>query len=265
MSQQLTTGFSRRIASIATAGAIAFGGVALMAPTAAADDFERTPNEVIEQIEAQSWPVYSVDQPGPSVDIEFFLYFLNDLGYITQNPGQEFTEEVEATVLAFEEGEGIDVDGVHDSQNWIKIRNMHFPTEADAYQLGDRGHAIIGIQVLLNEKFDAGLDVTGHYNEATEDAVSEAQEEIGIGVDGAFGWLSYKGVVTFQDEGGRADSAQTPTEEAPVEEAPAEQAPAEGAEIAEDVEAAEDTDAAEGVEAAEDAERAEELDGARGY
>ena len=169
MSKHLITGLPRRIASIATAGAIALGGAALMAPTAAADDLERTPPEVVERIEAQSWPRYSVDEPGPSVDIEAALHFLNDLGYITQNPGQEFTEEVEATFLAFEEGEGLDVDGVLHSQDWIKIRNMHFPGEFDSYQLGDRGHAVIGIQVLLNGKFDAGLTTDGYYDEDTED------------------------------------------------------------------------------------------------
>lgn len=242
MSKHVITGYSRRIASLATAGTVVFGGVALMAPTAAADDLERTPTEVIERIEAQDWPRYSVDEPGPSVDVIALQYFLNHLGYVSLEPTEEFTEEFEEVVLDFEENEGIDINGEVDSQDWIKVRNLHFPTEADAYQEGDRGFGVVAVQALLNEKFDAGLDLDGRYEEDTVAAVEAAQEELGIGVDGAFGWLSYRGVITHQN-GGDADARA----QAPVEEAPAEQAPAEDA------------------EGTEDAERAEGLEGQRGY
>lgn len=247
MSKHLITGLSRRIASLTTAGAIALGGVALMAPTAAADDYERTPNEVIERIEAQPWPVYSVDQPGPSVDIEFAQHFMSHLGYITADPGREFTDEVEEKVIEFEEGvETIPVNGVLESTTWVKIRNMHFPSEADSYQEGDRGYAVLGIRAILNEKFGASLDEDNTlYDEATADAVEEAQRELGLRPDRAFGRLSYKGVVTYQGGESRDGSVQAPAEEAPVEEAPAEDA--------------------EDAEDAEEAERVEELDGARGY
>jgi hypothetical protein len=268
MSKHVITGFSRRIASLATAGAFALGGVALMAPTAAADDFEGTPDEVIERIEAQSWPVYSVDQPGPSVDIEFAQHFMSQVGYITSDPGREYTEEVEAKVLEFEEGVGtIEVNGVLESETWIKIRNMNFPGEFDSYQQGDRGHAVLGIKAILNEKFGAELDESDPlYDADTVTAVRAAQEELGLRPDGAFGRLSYKGAVTYQ-EGGETDAnAQSPVEEAPAEQAPAEEAEG-GADTADTADAADaaDAEAAEGNRNAEGAERAEELEGARGY
>ena len=217
MSKYVITGRSQRFASLTAAGAVALGGVALMAPTAAADDLERTPTEVVERIEAQEWPRYSVDEPGPSVDVIALQYFLNHLGYVTLEPTEEFTEEFEEVVLDFEESEGIDVNGEVDSQDWIKVRNLHFPTEADAYQKGDRGFGVVAVQALLNEKFDAGLELNGRYEEETVAAVEDAQEELGIGVDGAFGRLSYRGVITHQN-GVDADArAQAPAEEAPGE------------------------------------------------
>jgi hypothetical protein len=240
MSQQLIAGLTHRIATFVTAGAIALAGVALTAPTAAADDYDRTPDEVIERIEAQSWPVYSVDQPGPSVDIEFAQHFMSQLGYITSNPGREFTEEVEAKVVEFEEGvETIPVNGVLESETWIKIRNMNFPGQFDSYKRGDRGHAVVGIKVILNEKFGAGLNEgSALYDAATVEAVRAAQAELGLQPDGAFGRLSYKGVVTYADGGARDAGAQSPVEEAPAEEAeqtgeaPAQEAPAEELETA---------------------------------
>ncbi|WP_017587261.1 peptidoglycan-binding protein [Nocardiopsis ganjiahuensis] len=267
MSQQLITGFSRRIASFATAGAIALGGVALMAPSASADDYERTPSEVIERIEAQSWPVYSVDQPGPSVDIEFAQHFMSQLGYLTPDPGREFTEDVEAKVVEFEEGvETISVNGVLESETWIKIRNMNFPGQFDSYQRGDRGHAVLGIKAILNEKFGAELDEENTlYDAATVEAVKAAQSELGLAPDGAFGRLSYKGIITYQEGESAAADVQAPVEKAPAEEAPAEEAPVEEAPAEEaPVEQAPAEDA-EGSGEAADAERAEELEGTHGY
>ena len=231
MSEHFTGGAVRRIATLATAGIVALSGAALLAPSASADDLDRTPDEVIEQIEAQSWPDYSIENPGPSVDIRFALSFLNDLGYVTPNPGDEYTEDVEATIAEFDSGEGLNDDSTLESQTWIKIRNLHFPSEADSYQLGERGWAVIGIKAILNEKFGADLDESSAlYDEATEAAVEAAQEELGIGVDGAFGWLSYKGVVTHQAEEGADASA----DDAVVVEPPAEAA--DGAEGAEETE-----------------------------
>ena len=220
MSEYFTSAVARRIATLATAGVVALSGAVVLAPTASADDFERTPAEVIERIEAQSWPNYSMESPGPSVDIRFALSFLNDLGYITPDPGEEFTEEAEATIIEFDTGEELDDDQTLESETWIKIRNMHFPTEADAYQEGDRAWAVVGIKAILNEKFGADLDETsGLYDEATAEAVRAAQEELGIGVDGAFGRLSYKGVVTHEGGGEEeAEATDEVTAERPVEE-----------------------------------------------
>ncbi|MFE0267424.1 peptidoglycan-binding protein [Nocardiopsis alba] len=196
MPEQLTSGIARRVASLATAGAFALGSVVMLAPPAAADDYERTPVEIISQIEARSWPQYSVGNPGPNVDVQAALLFLNGLGYITQNPGCLYNDRAESTVRNFERREGITVNGVLDSTTWVKIRNMHFPTEADAYKRGDRGWGVLAVKVLLNSKYNAGLSLHEYYDAATENAVRNAQRSLGIGVDGAFGRLTYKGTIT---------------------------------------------------------------------
>ncbi|HJE61370.1 MAG TPA: peptidoglycan-binding protein [Nocardiopsis listeri] len=204
MSEYLTSGIARRAVSLATAGFIAFGGVVMIAPTASADDYERTPAEVIEQIEARAWPVYSVDQPGPSEDIRAVQYFLAALGHnIPEEPGDEFDEEVEALILAFEEEAGtIEENGVLETETWVKLRNTLFPTEADAFQVGDQGPAVVAIKILLNAKFGADLDEGDDvYDEDTAAAVEEAQEESGIGVDGAYGRMTFKCSITKPEVG----------------------------------------------------------------
>lgn len=240
MSEYLNSDFARRVVSLATAGFIAFGGVVMVAPTASADDYERTPDEVIEQIEARSWPVYSVDQPGPSEDIRAVQYFLAALGHnIPEEPGDEFDEEVEALILAFEEEAGtIEENGVLESQTWVKLRNTLFPSEADAYQVGDQGPAVVAIKILLNAKFGADLDETDDvYDEDTAAAVEAAQEESGIGVDGAYGRMTFKCSITKPeagapgekcvDEGASADEESVVDEELePVEESDDEKTPA---------------------------------------
>ncbi|GHC88305.1 hypothetical protein GCM10007079_33160 [Nocardiopsis terrae] len=95
---------------------------------------------------------------------------------------------------------------------------MHFPARSDAYRLGDRGHAVLGIKAVLNEKFNADLDTgSALYDQATVDAVKMAQKELGIGADGAFGRLTYKGSVTYEAGEARSGAAQAPAEQAPAE------------------------------------------------
>ena len=220
MSKHRFAGLARRIACVTAAGAVARAGMALMAPTASADDIERTPAEVLERIDAQAWPNYNLENPGPSVDIRFALSFLNDLGYITPDPGEEYTEEVDALIAEFDSDFELNEDNTLESQTWIKIRNLHFPGEFDSYSVGDRGWAVVGIKSILNEKFGADLEENnGLYDEATAEAVEAAQEELGIGVDGAFGWYTYKGVVTHEGGADADAAAQAPAEEAPAEDA----------------------------------------------
>ncbi|SIO89290.1 peptidoglycan-binding protein [Nocardiopsis sp. JB363] len=242
MSEYLTSGIARRAVSLATAGFIAFGGVVMLAPTVSADDYERTPDEVIEQIEARAWPVYSVDQPGPSPDIDAAVYFLNSLDYDLPDdfdPGDEYSEGVAEMVSQFEADAGtIEENGVLETETWVKLRNTLFPTEADAFQIGDEGPAVIAIKFLLNAKFGADLDVTDDvYDEDTAAAVEVAQEESGIGVDGAYGRMTFKCSITkpevgvpeekcvdeeaLTDEGSVDDEELEPVEESDDEKAPA--------------------------------------------
>ncbi|MEU2946392.1 peptidoglycan-binding protein [Nocardiopsis alba] len=221
MSEQFSSGIARRAISLATAGAFVFGGMFMLAPTASADDLDRTPAEVIEQIEARAWPEWSVDNPGPNIDILAAQYFLSHLGFETERPGCLFTEEVEATVIAFEEDAGtIPVDGVLDVDTWVKMRNELFPSEADGIRPGDQGDAVRALQSLLNGKYDAGLDIDGFYGPETEEAVREVQRGAGIGVDGIYGRLTFKETITEQVENGCVSIPELT--ERPVE-APAEE------------------------------------------
>lgn len=237
MSMHLTSGIARRVGSLATAGIVALSGAVVLAPTAAADDYERTPDEVIERIEALPWPVYSIDQPGPSPDIRFAQYFLDELGYPINSPGTLFGEETEELIINFDADHELTDDATLESQTWVKIRNLHFPTEQDAYQVGDQGQAVRGIHYILNEKFSEELPVEDdEYTQDTADAVARAQAASGIREDGAFGRLTYKCSITKPevaipeqeclDEGGASAEApaEAPAEEGGTAEAPAEEA-----------------------------------------
>ncbi|MET9794061.1 peptidoglycan-binding domain-containing protein [Nocardiopsis alba] len=221
MSEQFSSGIARRAVSLATAGAFVFGGMFMLAPTASADDLDRTPAEVIEQIEARAWPEWSVDNPGPNVDIQAAQYFMNELEVVTDRPGCLFTEEVEATVTEFQvKAETIPVSGALDEKTWVKMRNMLFPTEEDGLMPGDQGPAVIAAQTLLNAKYDAGLDVDGFYGPETEAAVEQVQVDAGIGDDGIYGRLTFKETITKQVENGCVsipELTERPVE-APVEE-----------------------------------------------
>ena len=190
------------------------------------------------RIEAQVWPNYDLANPGPSVNIRFALSFLNGLGYVTPDPGEEFDQEMHELITEFDSDHNLADDSKLESETWIKIRNMHFPTEGHSYQYGERDWAVVGIRAILNEKYGAGLEENnGLYDRATENAVKAAQRDCGVKDDGAFGRLSYKCVLTKGNNREAADTAQAPVEgaEAPAEEAPVEETPAEDAERVEEL------------------------------
>lgn len=260
MSEYVKSGLVQRLVALTAAGAIAVGGAVFVAPTASADDYELTDDEVIAQIESEPWPTYTVEDEEPNIDIRGAQRFLEHLPDLDAGPPTSyFDEAMEDMVLDFQDTYDLERNGELDYGTWVMLRQVHFPEGQDSYGPSSSGDAVRGIQELANHKFgdDLGfeLDVTGEYNEETYEAVEDIQTHLDLHVDGEFGRLTMRAVFTYADY--EVDAAALEAEEG-VEgaaEEGAEEAAEEGAEADEAEEAQEDGEAAETDEVEADDEQ----------
>ena len=207
-------GLSSRLTALLAAGAIASAFTLSSASAAHADDLERTSDDVVAAIEGQPWPQYT--NGDDNVDIQAAQMLLAYHGFDSGEFSPAFGDELEEQVLAFQSVPANDLveTGELDEETWLLLRERTF----GEFGPGSSGIVVEMIQVLLNAKFDSGLDVDGLYGEATEAAVEEAQDFFGIGVDGIFGPLTFRAVVHLQpDDGANGDDEEAADTGAPAE------------------------------------------------
>lgn len=195
------TGLFGRALAVTGAGLMALTASVAMAPTAGADDLERSSAEAVAAIEAKPWPAYS--QGDVDIDIRAAQRTLAQNGYDSEEETSEFTEELEKQLLAYQAGyrQFLPQSGELDDETWLLLREQ---TYGDEYVPGDgpnndRTWGVLGIQELLMYKHDAGINNDGWYGQETFYAVCDAQEAYGLEADGLVGGVTWRALITDQD------------------------------------------------------------------
>lgn len=222
MSARTHTGLLGRALAVAGAGLMACTASVAMAPTAGADDLERTSSEVIAQIEAQPWPFY--EHGDVNIDIRAAYRALGQLEYESAVETSEFTDELLEQVEQYQadHSQYLPETGNLDDETWLLLREQVYGNEyvpGDGPE-NDREWGVLGIQEILQKKHDADIDNDGHYGPDTFYAVCDAQESYGMDPDGLVGRVTWRALITDQDweqEGARDLSAAEVPHQAPAD------------------------------------------------
>ncbi|HIT68468.1 MAG TPA: peptidoglycan-binding protein [Candidatus Aphodomonas merdavium] len=126
---------------------------------------------------------------------------LKDLGYFTGSTTGTFGETTQSAVIAFQERNGLWVDGVagEDTQRMLYssaalpfggVALVTASPQATAYQTlksGSSGAAVSALQIRLSELYYYTGEITGIYDDVTALAVRVFQQRNGLSVDGVAG------------------------------------------------------------------------------
>ena len=122
---------------------------------------------------SRSYPVLSRGSQG--TDVRVLQYLLRAQGYPIKADGAYGSTTVDA-VRAFQLANGLDGTGVATTSTWARVV---IPLAS-----GSSGSAVKALQLALNHKHDAGLNVTGTFGRATRAAVSAFQRQTSITATG---------------------------------------------------------------------------------
>ncbi|MDQ7908258.1 penicillin-insensitive murein endopeptidase [Phytohabitans sp. ZYX-F-186] len=116
------------------------------------------------------------------VDVLAIEYLLQHHGHDVPADGQ-FTSSVDTAVRAFQSARGLGVDGIVGPRTWAAL--------VVTIGRGASGPAVRAVQEQLNEKRNAGLAVSGTFDDATHAAVVAFQGHAAIAADGIVGAVTW--------------------------------------------------------------------------
>lgn len=140
-----------------------------------------------------SFPTQSLGNRG--VDTQAAQYLLaHHLGRgVPQVAATEVFDVATATaVRAFQQFSGLPATGVVDTPTWRKL--------ATPVRDGVTGPAVMALQVQLNRKRDAGLTLSGRYDEATRATVRAFQHHARLDADGVVGTATWRNLLWHFDD-----------------------------------------------------------------
>lgn len=184
---------NRRLGALLAAVALALAAAAAAAPAAAADDLDETAPEVFAAIEAAPWPEYENGDVSP--DIRAAKYIFSTIEINAGPLNAYFDDDLEAALLDYQRAFDLHDDGRLNQETWLHLRDQVF----GAWGPGDVDPMVAMIQGLLNAKYNYHLVEDGIYGYWTEQAVRDVQAYHGVGVDGIFGKITFRAVITDQD------------------------------------------------------------------
>lgn len=130
------------------------------------------------------------DNGNRGVDVLAIQYLLRAAGHAVE-PDGVFGPETDAAVRAFQDEEGLGVDGIVGPQTWGAL--------AVTLRAGASGDAVRALQVELNAKRRLDLAVDGNFGDGVENAVRSFQSHAGIDVDGIVGPVTWRNLVWHYD------------------------------------------------------------------
>jgi hypothetical protein len=135
-----------------------------------------------------AWPVYKQGNQGPEVKaIQYLLRFHG------QNPTPDgiFGPATKTAVQAFQNGEGLNPDGIVGSKTWGAL------ISGAQISSGSSGQAVRAAQSLLADKYGYGIAVDGAFGPATRNAVKDFQSGNGLDSDGIVGPQTWQALVGY--------------------------------------------------------------------
>jgi peptidoglycan hydrolase-like protein with peptidoglycan-binding domain len=171
-------------------------GVGLAGAPAALADGPNTPPEVVAAIEAAPWPELSEGQNRWEVSVVKFM--LVDFGYLDVNHADEqFDERLTEAVESYQAAREITPDGVVGETTWEALS-----TDLGLVRRGDSGNLVKAVQQALIAGYGYDLLLDGQFGPATEGAVREYQGVQGIDADGIVGPITFRALMTPNDDSG---------------------------------------------------------------
>ncbi|SDN56241.1 penicillin-insensitive murein endopeptidase [Allokutzneria albata] len=129
-------------------------------------------------------PTQSVGNRGS--DVTALQYLLRGRGHATAVDGV-FSAGTATAVKAFQQAKSLPADGIVGTKTWgalvVQVRE------------GDKGDAVSALQTQLNAKLRLSLKVTGTFDAATKQAVSNFQSHARLGADGVAGPVTWENLL----------------------------------------------------------------------
>jgi peptidoglycan hydrolase-like protein with peptidoglycan-binding domain len=192
------TNTTRRITALLAAGTMAAGVGLTTAPTAFA---ATPPASAVSSADEGGWTEY---HPGQMAwDIAIVKYMLMDMGYfepLKTVDGVLDERSVEA-LMDYQQETDLRVTGLIDYRTWEFLAD-----EAAGTGPGDEDHTVSAIQTALYYHHGYDLSADGYapdsldegvYGEATQAAVAEIQEEVGLHPDGEIDAATFHVLLTY--------------------------------------------------------------------
>ncbi len=188
----------RLMTTTLASGALLLGGVAGATP-AHAQQCDNPDGGAVE-IEALQWPEYALGDE--DTDITVAAYLLANWDILPDDyelPNDEFTEELEDAVLEWQGMAQFDLPetGELDPETWDSLRKNNY---GDSAEQGDSGERVYAVQYSLINDYDKDIAFDGQFGPETEEAVTEAQDELGVCPDddtaGTVDIVTFRALVT---------------------------------------------------------------------
>jgi lysozyme family protein len=133
-----------------------------------------------------NWPLV---QQGAKGDLVYAIqYLLRAHGYSLSADGK-FGPQTGSAVKAFQQAEGLQVDGIVGPNTWQAL------IQSNTVQKGDSGDGVRAAQYLLKHKHGHDIEVDGAFGGNTSKAVKSFQKVYGLKVDGIVGKNTWKALV----------------------------------------------------------------------
>ncbi|WP_028647791.1 peptidoglycan-binding protein [Nocardiopsis sp. CNT312] len=193
MSTRTRTRLPGRLAALVTAALLALAATMVGLSSASAAPQPAAP---VPASGGEAWPEYG--DGDADVDVAAAKLLLIQIGF---DPHMDYDRPIyfdghmSHSVRAYQEYAGIPETSRLDADTWEALSDDTF----GLYRRGSRGEAVEAIQRLLNAKYALHLFTDGIYGPNTEAAVRSAQGDLGIGVDGIAGPVTFRALITYQD------------------------------------------------------------------
>ncbi len=147
----------------------------------------------VEYVDIQNQNFPTLRQGSTGRYVRYLQFMLKTKGYAVGNVDGVFGVNTRSAVQAFQQANGLTVDGIVGKNTWYKLNNL--TPEARVLRLGDYGAEVKYLQQKLYSKLYNVGPIDGIFGQQTQQAVKEFQSENGLFVDGIVGRDTWRAIL----------------------------------------------------------------------